>query len=178
MKRRTLSKFRSGKVKRPGNRQFRKLMGFSQWTSPPPVMAPKHSKTSIWGAVIISGRGFLEPHQFPERRAVGLLFATPQCLQKIRSSFPMILGCNRLDPLITEVIRALRARNPPKVEKWFPAAEKEKVERKQWKMLKRKVAFYSLVARCARIDSHDSRESPDSRESEIRVIQANQPDAL
>ena len=32
--------------------------------------------------------------------------------------------------------------------------------------------------RFARIDSHDSRESGDSRESEIRVILANRPDAL
>ena len=36
----------------------------------------------------------------------------------------------------------------------------------------------SLVAWFAQIDSHDSRESGDSRESEIRVIQANRPDAL
>ena len=35
-----------------------------------------------------------------------------------------------------------------------------------------------LVACFARIDSHDSREAPDSRESEIRVIRANRPDAL
>ena len=35
-----------------------------------------------------------------------------------------------------------------------------------------------LVARFARIDSHDSRESGDSCESEIRVIRANRPDAL
>ena len=38
--------------------------------------------------------------------------------------------------------------------------------------------FLHLVARFAGIDSHDLRESGDSRESEIRVIQANQPDAL
>ena len=30
----------------------------------------------------------------------------------------------------------------------------------------------------AEIDSHDSRESGDSRESEIRMIRANRPDAL
>ena len=36
----------------------------------------------------------------------------------------------------------------------------------------------NLVAWFSRIDSHDSRESADSRESEIRVIQANRPDAL
>ena len=36
----------------------------------------------------------------------------------------------------------------------------------------------SLVAWFARIDSHDSRKSGDSRESEIRVIHANRPDAL
>ena len=35
-----------------------------------------------------------------------------------------------------------------------------------------------LVARSARIDSHDSRESGDSRESEIRVIRTNRPEAL
>ena len=35
-----------------------------------------------------------------------------------------------------------------------------------------------LVAWFARIDSRDSRESGDSRESEIRVIRANRPDAL
>ena len=39
-------------------------------------------------------------------------------------------------------------------------------------------AYGGLVARFARIDSHDSRESPDSRESETRVIRANRPDAL
>ena len=36
----------------------------------------------------------------------------------------------------------------------------------------------TLVAWFARIDSHDSRESGDSRESEIRVIRANRPDTL
>ena len=35
-----------------------------------------------------------------------------------------------------------------------------------------------LVARFARINSHDSRESGDSRESETQVIRANRPDAL
>ena len=35
-----------------------------------------------------------------------------------------------------------------------------------------------LVACFARIDSHDSCESGESRESEIRVIRANRPDAL
>ena len=41
-----------------------------------------------------------------------------------------------------------------------------------------KPAVGTLVARFPRIDSHDSRESGDSRESEIRVIRANRPDAL
>ena len=36
----------------------------------------------------------------------------------------------------------------------------------------------SLVAWFARIDSHDSRESGDMRESEIRMIRATRPDAL
>ena len=36
----------------------------------------------------------------------------------------------------------------------------------------------NLVAWFARIDSRESRESPDSRASEIRVIRANWPDAL
>ena len=35
-----------------------------------------------------------------------------------------------------------------------------------------------VVAWCARFDSHDSRESGDLRESEIRVIQANRPETL
>ena len=35
-----------------------------------------------------------------------------------------------------------------------------------------------LVASFARIDSHDSRESGDSHESEIRMIRANWPDVL
>ena len=38
--------------------------------------------------------------------------------------------------------------------------------------------FRSLVAWFPRIDLRDSRESGDSRESEIRVIRANRPDAL
>ena len=37
---------------------------------------------------------------------------------------------------------------------------------------------HNLVAWFVRIDSHDSRESGDSRKLEIRVIQANRPDAL
>ena len=36
-------------------------MGFSHGCSPAPLMAPKHCKTSMLGAVIVSERGFLEP---------------------------------------------------------------------------------------------------------------------
>ena len=36
-------------------------------------MAPKHCNTSIFGAMIVPEREFLEPHSFPERRVVGLL---------------------------------------------------------------------------------------------------------
>ena len=38
--------------------------------------------------------------------------------------------------------------------------------------------IFALVARFAGIDSHDSCKSGHSRESEIRVIRANRPDAL
>ena len=38
--------------------------------------------------------------------------------------------------------------------------------------------FWDLVAWFARMDSHESRESGDLRESEIRVIRANRPDVL
>ena len=47
--------------------------GGQSWLSPPLPMAPKHCKTSIFGAVIVPEREFLEPHQFPERRVAGLL---------------------------------------------------------------------------------------------------------
>ena len=40
------------------------------------------------------------------------------------------------------------------------------------------LSFMTLVAWFARIDSHDSREWGDSRESEIQVIRANRPDVL
>ena len=49
------------------------ITGVQSWISPPPLTAPKHYKTSILGAVIVSERGFLEPPFFPERRVVGLL---------------------------------------------------------------------------------------------------------
>ena len=42
----------------------------------------------------------------------------------------------------------------------------------------KKEIHLSGVIRAKRIDSHDSRESGDSRESEIGVIHANRPDAL
>ena len=52
------------------------INGVQSCISPPPLMAPKHCETSIWGAVIVPERGFLEPHDFPERRVVRLsLFA-------------------------------------------------------------------------------------------------------
>ena len=38
------------------------INGVQSWISPPHLMAPKHCKTSILGAVIVSERGFLEPH--------------------------------------------------------------------------------------------------------------------
>ena len=49
------------------------ITGVQSWISRPPLTAPKHYKTSILGAVIVSERGFLEPPFFPERRVVGLL---------------------------------------------------------------------------------------------------------
>ena len=51
--------------------------------------------------------------------------------------------------------------------------------RRQGRSLKNRLEMaLNLVAWFARIDSHDSRESGDSRESEIRVSRANRPDAL
>ena len=49
------------------------INGVQSWISPPPLTAPKHYKTSILGAVIVSERGSLEPPFFPERRVAGLL---------------------------------------------------------------------------------------------------------
>ena len=43
------------------------------WLSPPLLMAPKHCKTSIFGAMTVPEREFLEPRSFPGRRAAGLL---------------------------------------------------------------------------------------------------------
>ena len=54
-------------------------------------MAPKHCKTSILGAVIVSEKGFLEAHSFPERRVVGLLLVC-QSEGGFRNTWPAALS--------------------------------------------------------------------------------------
>ena len=54
--------FVSGKVKRPANRQFRKSTGVSHGSLRPFSWHQKHCQTSIFGAMIIPEREFLEPH--------------------------------------------------------------------------------------------------------------------
>ena len=58
---------KSQKTRQP---TVQEMNGVQSWISPPPLMAIKQCKTNILGALIVSERGFLEPHQFPERRAV------------------------------------------------------------------------------------------------------------
>ena len=58
------------------------INGVQSWISPPPLTAPKHYKTSILGAVIVSERGSLEPPFFPERRVVGLLAFAQEGVRK------------------------------------------------------------------------------------------------
>ena len=53
--------------------KVQEMNGVQSWISPPPLMAPKHCRTSILGAMIVFERGFLEAHYFPERRVVGPL---------------------------------------------------------------------------------------------------------
>ena len=72
-----ISNFRKSQKTRESTVQA--ITGVQSWISPPPLTAPKHYKTSILGAVIVSERGFLEPPFFPERRVVGLLSFAQNC---------------------------------------------------------------------------------------------------
>ena len=61
------------KSQKTHNLTVHEINGAQSWISAPPIMAPKHCKTSILDAVIVSERGLLESHEYPERRVVGLL---------------------------------------------------------------------------------------------------------
>ena len=54
--------FPAGRIKKSQKTQqstVQEINVVQSWISLPPLMAPKHSKTSILGAVIVSERGFL-----------------------------------------------------------------------------------------------------------------------
>ena len=68
---RDLDLLRKGQKTRQSTVQ--EVNGGQSWLSPPLLMAPKHCKTSIFGAMIAPESEFLESHEFPERRVVGLL---------------------------------------------------------------------------------------------------------
>ena len=101
--------------KRPSNRQFRKLVGFSRGSLRHLSWYQNTVKQNNLGAGIISERGSLEPHQFPERRVVGLLLFAQKSLSLAKNHPKPSQEFSEQSGPLTHKIKVFGQNSPPKV---------------------------------------------------------------